>query len=57
MHLIQVLDRRPLVLTDKQRREQVRSVLRERKFQQAYEDWVDELRGRAYIELRETAES
>lgn len=53
VHLIQVLDRRPLVLTEAQRREQVRSVLRERKFEQAYEDWVAELRARAYIELRD----
>lgn len=53
VHLIQVLDRRPLVLTDAQKREQVRSVLRERKFEQAYADWVAELRARAYVELRD----
>jgi len=53
MHLIQVLDRRPLVLTDEQRREQVRNVLRERKFDKAFQDWVEELRARAYVELRD----
>ncbi len=53
VHLIQVLERRPLVLTPEQRREQVRSVLRERKFEQAYDDWVAELRARAYVELRD----
>ncbi len=53
VHLIQVLDRRALVLTDAQKREQARSVLRERKFEQAYEDWVAELRARAYVELRD----
>jgi peptidyl-prolyl cis-trans isomerase SurA len=57
VHLIQVLERRPLVLTDAQRREQVRNILRERKFQQAYEDWVAELRARAYIEVREPGAS
>jgi peptidyl-prolyl cis-trans isomerase SurA len=53
VHLVQVLERRPLVLTPAQKREQVRNVLRERKFQRAYEDWVNELRAQAYIELRE----
>ena len=53
VHLIQVLERRPLVLTPEQRREQVRSVLRERKFGQAFDDWVAELRARAYVELRD----
>ena len=28
-------------------------MLREQKFEQAYLDWAKELRGRAYIELRE----
>ena len=53
VHLIQVLERRPLVLTDAQQREQVRNVLRERKFGQAYADWVRELRAQAYVERRE----
>lgn len=53
VHLIQVLERRALELTAEQRREQVRNQLRERKFEQAYEDWVTELRALAYIELRE----
>jgi peptidyl-prolyl cis-trans isomerase SurA len=53
VHLIQVLERRPLVLSAEQKREQVRNVLRERKFAQAYEDWVAELRARAYVELRD----
>ncbi len=53
VHLIQVLERRRTALPPAQRREQVRNVLRERKFQQAYQDWVDELRARAYVELRE----
>lgn len=53
VHLIQVLDRRRTTLPKEQRREQVRNVLRERKFQQAYKDWVEELRARAYIEIRE----
>jgi peptidyl-prolyl cis-trans isomerase SurA len=53
VHLIQVLERRRTALPPAQKREQVRNVLRERKFQQAYQDWVEELRARAYIEIRE----
>jgi peptidyl-prolyl cis-trans isomerase SurA len=53
VHLIQVLDRRQVAMDPKQLREQARSALRERKFQQAYADWVRELRSRAYIEMRE----
>lgn len=53
VHLIQVLERRRSALPPLQKREQVRNVLRERKFEQAYQDWVEELRARAYIEIRE----
>ncbi|MEO8060685.1 MAG: peptidylprolyl isomerase [Burkholderiales bacterium] len=53
VHLIQVLERREAVLDAKQQREQVRNVLREQKFEDAYNDWIRDLRGRAYIELRE----
>lgn len=53
VHLIQVLERRRTAIEPAQRRNQVRNVLRERKFAQAFEEWVDELRARAYIEIRE----
>lgn len=53
VHLIQVLERRDLVLEPRQLREQARNVLREQKFEQAYLDWARELRSRAYVELRE----
>jgi peptidyl-prolyl cis-trans isomerase SurA len=53
VHLIQVLERREAVLDTKQQREQVRNVLREQKFEDAYTDWIRDLRGRAYVELRE----
>lgn len=53
VHLIQVLERREVVLDLKQQREQARNVLREQRFEEAYLDWVRDLRGRAYIELRE----
>jgi len=53
VHLIQVLERRQVTLEPKQQREQARNVLREQKFEDAYLEWVRDLRGRAYIEMRE----
>jgi peptidyl-prolyl cis-trans isomerase SurA len=53
VHLIQVLERRQINLDVKQQREQARNVLREQKFEEAYLDWVRDLRGRAYIEMRD----
>ena len=53
VHLIQVLERREINLDPKQQREQARNVLREQKFEAAYLEWTRDLRGRAYIELRE----
>ena len=53
VHLIQVLERRQITLDVKQQREQARNVLREQKFEDAYAEWVRDLRGRAYIEMRE----
>ena len=53
VHLIQVVDRRQASLDAKQQREQARNVLREQKFEEAFADWMRELRARAYIEMRE----
>jgi peptidyl-prolyl cis-trans isomerase SurA len=53
VHLIQVLERRRVEMSPVQQREQVRNVLRERKFEQSFQEWVDELRARAYIEIRD----
>jgi len=53
VHLIQVTERRQAALDLKQQREQARNVLREQKFEQAYLEWLRDLRARAYIEMRE----
>lgn len=53
VHLIQVLERREVTLDPKQVREQARNVLREQKFEEAYGEWMRELRARAYVEFRE----
>ncbi|GLS97206.1 chaperone SurA [Piscinibacter gummiphilus] len=53
MHLIQVMERRDTQVDPKQLREQARSVLRERKYEDAHSEWLREIRARAYIEMRE----
>lgn len=53
VHLIQVLERREVPLEPRQLREQARNVLREQKFDDAYNEWAKELRSRAYVEMRE----
>jgi peptidyl-prolyl cis-trans isomerase SurA len=53
VHLIQVLERRQADVDPRQVREQARNVLREQKFEEAYVEWVRDLRARAYIEMRE----
>ncbi|MCH7343491.1 peptidylprolyl isomerase [Pelomonas sp. CA6] len=53
IHLIQVLERRDVVMENKQLREQARTALRERKYDEAYGEWVKDLRARAFVETRE----
>jgi peptidyl-prolyl cis-trans isomerase SurA len=53
VHLIQVLERRDIEVDPKQLREQARNALREQKYDEAYQEWVTELRARAFVELRE----
>jgi len=53
VHLIQVLERRNVELEMKQLREQARSALREQKYDEAYQEWVKDLRNKAFVEVRE----
>ncbi len=53
VHLVQVQERRSITADPKEVREQARNVLREARYEQAYLDWIKELRLRAYIEMRE----
>ena len=53
VHLIQVLARRNNPLTTREEREFARNALKERKYEETYETWAQEIRGRAYIEYRE----
>ena len=51
-HLIQVLERREQDVTDEMQRMQARQVLFERRAAPAFEDWLENLRGQAYIDNR-----
>jgi peptidyl-prolyl cis-trans isomerase SurA len=53
VHLIQLLERRQSTLSPKDQREVVRNLVREKKMDQAYVQWSQEVRARAYVELRE----
>ena len=53
VHLIQLLERRKATLSPAEQREAVRAMLREKKLDDAYRTWATDLRGRAYVELRE----
>lgn len=51
-HLIEVLERRTQDVTDERKRAAARAALRERKADEAYEDWLRQLRDSAYVNLR-----
>ncbi|HEY3075027.1 MAG TPA: peptidylprolyl isomerase [Burkholderiales bacterium] len=51
-HLIQVLERRSSDLSPERRRMQARQALRERKADEAYQEWLRQLRDQTYVELR-----
>jgi peptidyl-prolyl cis-trans isomerase SurA len=51
-HLIQVLDRRKQDMTREAARFKARQEIRARKGDEAYQDWVQELRDRAYVDIR-----
>jgi len=53
MHLIQLLERRKASLTPEQQREAVRAMLHDKKSEQVYRTWAQDVRARAYVELRE----
>lgn len=53
VHLIELLERRKATLSPREQREMVRTMLREKKLDEAYALWAQDLRGRAYVELRE----
>jgi peptidyl-prolyl cis-trans isomerase SurA len=53
VHLIQLIERRQYTLTTREQREVARNMVRERKLDEAYATWVQDVRARAYVEMRE----
>jgi peptidyl-prolyl cis-trans isomerase SurA len=51
-HLIEVLERRVQDVSADRQRVAARQVLRERKMDEAYQDWLRQARDRAYVEIR-----
>jgi peptidyl-prolyl cis-trans isomerase SurA len=52
MHLIQVLERRQRDVSEDRKRAAARQAIRERRLDEAYQDWLRQLRDRAYVENR-----
>jgi len=53
VHLIQLLDRKQAPITQNDRREAAKKIMREKKFEEIYNNWVREVRGHAFIEYRD----
>ena len=53
VHLVQVLERREVPVSPRDQREMVRGMLREKKQNEAFVRWAEDIRGRAYVEFRE----
>jgi peptidyl-prolyl cis-trans isomerase SurA len=53
VHLIQVTERRNRQLNEREQREAARGALREKKLDEAFVNWAQEVRARAYVEMRE----
>lgn len=52
-HLILLQERRTVELSEREARELVRKQLREARYEEAYGNWAREVRGRAFVEIRE----
>jgi peptidyl-prolyl cis-trans isomerase SurA len=52
-HLIRVAERRTVPVSQRDQREAVRAMLRDKKLDEAFAIWAQALRGRAYVEMRE----
>ena len=51
-HLIQVTERKTEAVSTDRARQQARQALRERKSDEAYQDWLRQLRDKTYVEYR-----
>lgn len=53
-HLIQVLERRRVDMTQAELREQARAKLKEARYDEAFAEWAKEVRANAFVEIRES---
>ncbi|MFD0668169.1 peptidylprolyl isomerase [Ramlibacter sp. MAHUQ-53] len=53
VHLLQLVERRRQALGAREQREYARAQLREKKLDDTYERWAQDVRGRAWVEMRE----
>ena len=53
VHIIQLTERRNATLTEREQRELVRGMLREKKIDETYVTWAQDVRGKAYVDRRE----
>jgi peptidyl-prolyl cis-trans isomerase SurA len=56
VHILEVTERRKVAVPEKEQREMARAALREKRFDESHERWLEDLRGRAYVEMREAPE-
>lgn len=53
VHLIQLVERRQATLSPREQREMLRDVVKVQKTEKEYDTWLQELRGRTYVEYRD----
>lgn len=53
VHLIQVIERRESTLSQREQRDIARNIVREKKLDEAYLNWIQDVRARAYVEFRD----
>jgi len=56
VHLIQVLERRRVELSEREVRESIRAQLKESRYEAAFANWAQDIRANAFVELREAAQ-
>ena len=56
VHILEVTERRKVAVLEKEQRDMARAALREKRMDESYERWVEDVRGRAYVEMREAPE-
>jgi peptidyl-prolyl cis-trans isomerase SurA len=53
VHLIQLVERRRVELSQREIRESVRNQLKESRYEAAFANWAQDIRGKAFVEFRE----